>query len=151
MAENAKQSALEQIAIRELEIDAVRNMFHKDDYEYNSENEQAKSTNGQVHGKGSRYVKGHLHGVPDHSKWSEGHPGYDYSNFDTNPNNIGGWYDKMGYDGTGVNAGRNFLFNINIYDPVSSYGKNSVYTEDHVVLRGQYRVNSRDGLNVIRK
>lgn len=139
MAESAKQSALEHIAIHELEVDAARNMFYKDDNEYNATNEQAYSKEGQLHGKGSAYVKGHLHDTPDHSKWSEGHPGYDYSNFDTNPNNIGGWYDKMGRDGTGQNAGRNFLFNINNYNPENAYGKNSVYTDEHVILRGQYR------------
>lgn len=139
MAENPKQSYLEQIGVRELEIDAARNMFSKDDYEYSSASDQAVSTEGQVHGKGSPTVKGHTHDIPDHSKWNDGHPGYDYSNFDTNPNTIGGAYDKMGIDLTGQNAGRNFLFTINKYDPEHSYGENSVNTDEHVMLRGQYR------------
>lgn len=159
MAENSKRSALEQIGAHEYEIDEIRNSFQKDIYEYDSSNEEAYSKEGQRHGKGHATVKGHLHSIPDHSIWetSGGHPGYDYRNFATNPNEIGGAYDKWGRVpgsgeiGDGQNSGRNFLFNINMYDPDRAYGKNSVNTDDHVLNYGQYRVNASDSLNVILK
>lgn len=114
-----KQTCLEKNAIDRRQEELVRNDYNRND-EYSSLHSDALS-NGDPLGKSSGFG-GHTHSVPN-CDLPKGM--YDYSNFDTTSENIGGSYDINGRNGTG---GRTFLKNINLYNEANEYGINSVDT-----------------------
>lgn len=121
------QTYLESIGIEEREKLLVKNDYFSEEKvsggEYSNTNKDAMSGDHPL-GKGTGHG-GHLHDVPDPTKSKTG---YSYRNFDTDKDHVGGLYDRMGIDKTGMNAGRNFLLNINVFDPEHEYGINYVDT-----------------------
>ncbi len=118
-----KQTCLEKTGLQRRQEELVRNDYTRFD-EYSAIHKDAIS-DGDPQGKGSGHG-GHTHSVPN-CDLPKGM--MDYSNFDTNAENIGGSYDIHGRNGVG---GREFLSTINIYNESNSYGINSVDTTANV-------------------
>jgi len=114
-----KQTCLEINALEKRHEELVRNDY-TDNNEYSQVHPDALST-GDPLGKGSGHG-GHTHSVPN-CNLPKGM--MDYSNFDTDPDRIGGLYDREGRMGVG---GRRFLQNISLYNEDNEYGPNSVDT-----------------------
>lgn len=127
MAENNNQSNLEYKGIEKRKESIVKNDYNIND-EYSQTNKDALS-DGDPQGKGSG-SGGHTHYLPDNSKPTSL---YNYSNFDTRSEKIGGSYDINGRNG---NGGRNYLKNISKYNSENQYGVNSVNTQLNI-LDGQ--------------
>lgn len=127
MAENVNQSCLESNGIEKRKETIIRNDYNLND-EYNQTHKDAIS-DGDPQGKGSGHG-GHTHYLPDCSKPKSL---YDYSNFDTKSDKIGGSYDINGRNG---NGGRNYLRTISKYNSENQYGLNSVNTQLNI-LDGQ--------------
>ena len=119
----AKQTCLEVNAIERRQEELVRNDYTRND-EYSETHKDALS-DGDPLGKGSGFG-GHTHYLPDCKKPKTM---YDYSNFDTNANNVGGSYDINGRNGVG---GRRYLQTICLYNEENQYGANSVDTSLNV-------------------
>ena len=119
----AKQTCLEKVGIEKRHDTIVRNDYNIED-QYSQIHKDALS-DGDPLGKGSGHG-GHTHYIPDCTKPSSM---MDYSNFDTNANNIGGSYDINGRNGVG---GRNFLKTISLYNEENQYGPNLVDTTANV-------------------
>lgn len=119
----AKQTCLEKVGIEKRHDTIVKNDYNIED-QYSQLHKDALS-DGDPLGKGSGHG-GHTHYVPDCNKPSSM---MDYSNFDTESNNIGGSYDINGRNGVG---GRNFLKTISIYNEENQYGPNLIDTTANV-------------------
>ena len=132
-----RQTCLEKKAIERRQIELVRNDHNAND-QYSETHPDALS-DGDAYGKGNGRG-GHLHSVPDCTKPSTM---FDYSNFDTHSENIGGLYDIEGRNGIG---GRNYLKNISVYNEENQYGVDYVDMGQNIA-DGQIVIN--EALRVI--
>lgn len=125
MAEEKRQSRLEQEGIDVRKEKLLRNDFMRDVNEYDANNDAAKTHDDENHpwGKGTG-SGGHGYTIPGQSKSKTK---FDYSQFNTT--NGGGSYDKYGRNNVG---GRERLQLINLYGPENEYGENSVDTSKNI-------------------
>lgn len=118
-----KQTCLEKVGIEKRHDTIIKNDYNIED-QYSQLHKDALS-DGDPLGKGSGHG-GHTHYIPDCNKPSSM---MDYSNFDTDAENIGGSYDINGRNGIG---GRNYLKTISLYNEENQYGPNLIDTSANV-------------------
>lgn len=125
MAENKRQSRLEQEGIDARKEKLLRNDFQREVNEYDANNDAAKSHDDDAHpwGKGTG-GSGHGYLIPGQVKSKNK---FDYSQFNTQDG--GGSYDKYGRNNIG---GRYRSQMINLYGPENEYCENSIDTSKNI-------------------